>query len=197
MAPAATATRARRAPAPVRSAPRRAPLRVVESRRRPPARRRRGILLASFALVVGSLLAVAGAQAYLTQGQVRLARIQQQLTTEQARHRDLELKVAQLDDPSHVVAKAQQQGLTVPAQVTDLPLIAAGMNGTGAGAAGAANPDNTANPGNGTGPSSTRSTGTGTSGTNTSSASKTGNAGTTATTTPGTTSRTSTAGGTR
>jgi cell division protein FtsL len=74
-------------------------------------------------LVVGSLLAVAGAQAYLTQGQVRLARLQQQLTNEEARQRDLQLQVARLEDPSHVVGQAQQQGLSVPNQVTDLPLV--------------------------------------------------------------------------
>lgn len=123
MAPAATATRARRAPAPARAPQRRPPLRVVEPRRRPPAQRRRKALWLSLALAVGSLLAVAAAQAYLTQGQVRLARLQQQLTTEEAHHRDLELRVAQLEDPSHVVSQAQAQGLTVPVQVTDLPLV--------------------------------------------------------------------------
>jgi cell division protein FtsL len=81
-------------------------------------------MVVSLVLAVGSLLSVADAQAYLTQGQVRLARLQQQLTGEQARHRDLELQVADLEDPSQVVNKAQQQGLTVPAQVTDLPLVA-------------------------------------------------------------------------
>ncbi len=126
---AATAARLQRATAPAR-APTRRParavvLRAVETRRRPPAPRRRPVaMVVSLVLAVGSLLSVADAQAYLTQGQVRLARLQQQLTGEQARHRDLELQVADLEDPSQVVNKAQQQGLTVPAQVTDLPLVA-------------------------------------------------------------------------
>jgi cell division protein FtsL len=87
-------------------------------------------LVVSLVLSIGSLLVVAAAQAYLTQGQVRLARLQQQLSTEESRHRDLELQVAQLEDPSHVVSKAQQQGLSVPAQVTDLPLVSSGSSDT-------------------------------------------------------------------
>jgi hypothetical protein len=71
--------------------------------------------------VVGSLLAVAAAQAYLTEGQVRLNQLQGQLATQGDQHRNLELRVAQLENPSHVVTEAQQQGLTVPSQVTDLP----------------------------------------------------------------------------
>lgn len=80
-------------------------------------------MVLALVLVVGSLLLVAAAQAYLTQGQVRLAHLQQQLTNEEAQHRDLELQVARLEDPSQVVSRAQQQGLTVPAQVTDVPLV--------------------------------------------------------------------------
>jgi hypothetical protein len=73
------------------------------------------------ALVVGSLLMVVGASAYLTQGQVRLTRMQQQLTSELGRHHDLELRVAQLANPSSVVSQAQRHGLTAPTGVTDLP----------------------------------------------------------------------------
>ncbi|HZU80456.1 MAG TPA: hypothetical protein VE991_11120, partial [Acidimicrobiales bacterium] len=118
------ATRARRAPAtaPLRTAPRR-DLRVVKPASRRPRRASRRTLFAAVTLVVGSMLAVAGAQAYVTQGQVRLARLQQQLSNAQAHHRDLELQVAQLEDPASVVTKGQQQGLTVPAQVTDVPLV--------------------------------------------------------------------------
>ncbi|MHB8682396.1 MAG: hypothetical protein ACYDA2_09935 [Acidimicrobiales bacterium] len=141
MAPAATATRARRAPAtaPARQAPRRAPLRAVEPARRRTRRTRRGPLALSLTIAVGSLLSVAGAHAYLTQGQVHLARLQQQLSTAQAQNRDLELRVARLEDPQHVVTQAQQQGLTVPQQVTDLPLV-----GTGNTAAATAAPTKTA-----------------------------------------------------
>jgi cell division protein FtsL len=73
--------------------------------------------------VLASLLAVGGAHAYLTAGQVRLARLQQQLESAQTTERGLEVQVAQLEDPSRVVNQAQQQGLTVPSQVTDLPLV--------------------------------------------------------------------------
>jgi hypothetical protein len=66
---------------------------------------------------------VVAASAYLTQGQVRLTRMQQQLTAQLGRHRDLELRVAQLADPSNVVSQAQRHGLTAPSRVTDLPQV--------------------------------------------------------------------------
>ncbi len=77
----------------------------------------------SGAVVVGSLLAVAGAHAELTQGQVRLTTVQHQLDSEITHHRDLELRVAQLEDPAHIVQGAQQQGMVPPRQVTDLPPV--------------------------------------------------------------------------
>jgi hypothetical protein len=72
------------------------------------------------ALVVGSLLVVAAAQAYMTQEQVRLTQTESRLATQVGEHHDLELRVAQLSNPAHIVSAAQQQGLTVPNQVTDL-----------------------------------------------------------------------------
>jgi len=77
-------------------------------------------LVVAVALVVGSLLLVAGAQAYMTQQQVRLTQIETRLSTQVGEHHDLELRVAQLSNPAHIVSAAQQQGLTVPSQVTDL-----------------------------------------------------------------------------
>jgi hypothetical protein len=71
-------------------------------------------------LVLGSLLIVAGAQAYMTQEQVRLTQVQARLATQVGEHHDLELRVAQLSNPAHIVGAAQHQGLTVPTQVTDL-----------------------------------------------------------------------------
>lgn len=82
--------------------------------------------------LVGSMLVVGVAQAYLTQGQVRLARIEQQLNGAQARNHDLQLQVAQLENPARVIGKAQAQGLAAPSQVTALPLVGS----TGAGGAG-------------------------------------------------------------
>jgi hypothetical protein len=73
--------------------------------------------------VVGSLLFAAGAEAYMTQQQVRLSAIQARLAVQVGEHRNLELRVAQLSNPSHVVSAAQRQGLTVPSQVTDLPQV--------------------------------------------------------------------------
>jgi hypothetical protein len=122
MATTATSRRAA-APqhAPVAGAPR---LRVVG----PPRRQRRSwpirpTLLIAVVLVMGSLLFVAGAQAYLTQQSVRLGHVQTQLATQVGEHRTLEMRVAQLSNPSHVVRTAQQHGLIVPGQVTDLPLV--------------------------------------------------------------------------
>lgn len=124
MAAATAPARTRRAPAPARHpGPRRPPLRAVGPRRRRSRRTRRSPLVLALGTVLASLLAVGGAHAYLTAGQVRLARLQQQLESAQTTERGLEVQVAQLEDPSRVVNQAQQQGLTVPSQVTDLPLV--------------------------------------------------------------------------
>ena len=103
-------------------APGRPRLRVVgpSGRRRPPWPRRRVVVVAA-TLVVGSLLAVAGAQAWMTQEQVRLGAVQARLDTEVGQHRTLEYRLAQLSNPSQVVATAQQQGLTVPRSVEVVP----------------------------------------------------------------------------
>ncbi len=111
-----------RRPAP---ASRRAPLEVVDPRR-DRARARRGgrsARLLTCSLVVGSLLAVAGAQAYLTQGQVRLTRLQQSLQTQLAQERQLEIQVANLQNPTHIVSQAQNDGMVAPQQVGDLPQV--------------------------------------------------------------------------
>jgi hypothetical protein len=74
-------------------------------------------------LVLGSLLVVAGAQAYLTDQSVRLGAVQMRLAAASQEHSDLEWQVAQLSNPAHVVSTARRQGLTVPMQVTDLPQV--------------------------------------------------------------------------
>jgi hypothetical protein len=66
---------------------------------------------------------VVGASAYLTQGQVRLTRMQDQLTTELGRHLDLEAHVATFVGPSNVLSQAQRNGLDAPKSVTDLPQV--------------------------------------------------------------------------
>ncbi len=74
-------------------------------------------------IVLVSLLMVVAASAYLTQGEVRLTRMQQQLTSELGQHRNLLARAAQLSDPSTVVSRAERDGLTAPSKVTDLPLV--------------------------------------------------------------------------
>jgi cell division protein FtsL len=63
---------------------------------------------------------VVAASASMTQGQVRLTRLQTQLTAVLGRHHDLEQRVAKLSDPSGVVSQAQRHGLVAPTNVTDL-----------------------------------------------------------------------------
>jgi cell division protein FtsL len=125
MAPGAATLKARTSPAHGRR-PRRAPLRVVQEFSRPGRKRRNRtqlLGLAALALVLGSLLSVVAARAYLTQGQVRLARLQTQLDKQLGMHRDLELQVANLEKPANVLAQAQRQGLVVPNKVSDLPQV--------------------------------------------------------------------------
>lgn len=65
-------------------------------------------------LVFVSLFAVAVAQTLLVQRQIRLDGLDQQLTTEQARYRELRNQVAQMESPERVVAAAQQLGMVAP-----------------------------------------------------------------------------------
>jgi hypothetical protein len=74
-------------------------------------------------LIVASLLAVVGADAYLTQGQVRLTQLQQQLTSASGAHRDLEAQVARLVSPNTVISQAEHDGLSAPSSVTDIPEV--------------------------------------------------------------------------
>jgi len=124
MATAAAPARVRAEPGapqtPTQPAPRRA---TPTPARRTPARAPRRAVAFCFIVVVGSLLSVVAADAYLTQGQVRLTRMQQQLTADLGRHRDLELEVARSSDPSKVVGEAQGRGLVAPDHVTDLPQV--------------------------------------------------------------------------
>ena len=71
-------------------------------------------------IVLASLLMVVVASAYMTQGQVRLTRLQGQLTAVLGQHHDLELRMAKLSDPSTVVSQSQGHGLVAPSRVTDL-----------------------------------------------------------------------------
>ena len=107
------------------STDRRAPLRVVpsRSRRRTRVATRRLVNTVSISIVVAALLAVVVAQAFLANGQVKLSRLQNQLTLEQSAHRQAELAVAGLETPSRIVAAASGQGMMRPASVTELPYV--------------------------------------------------------------------------
>ncbi len=75
------------------------------------------------AIVMASLLVVVAASAYMTQGQVRLTRLQGQLTSVLGQHHDLEERVAHLSDPSTVVSQSEHHGLVAPSDVTDLTQV--------------------------------------------------------------------------
>lgn len=81
------------------------------------------LVLVAPALVIVSLLGVAGAQAVLTEGQARLNTLQAQVSAAQTRRFDLELQVAQEEQPSAVVAAARAHGMTVPPVVIDIPEV--------------------------------------------------------------------------
>ena len=123
-----TRSAALRAPAPRRradaDAPARPPLRVVRTAElTAQARRRRARLLLGVGLgiVAGLLLGMVAFQVVLTQGQVRLERLEEQATTQQDRYERLRLEVAQLESPERVVAAAQERlGMVPPASVTYL-----------------------------------------------------------------------------
>ncbi|MGA2036019.1 MAG: hypothetical protein ABSH04_00300 [Acidimicrobiales bacterium] len=125
MALAASQVRSRQSPGAGHLPPRRRPLKVLAGRRQRPHRTRNSIvmLVVAVAVAVGSLLAVVGAQAYLTQGQVRLTRLQEQLNTQLGQNGDLEMRLAQLEQPANVLSEAQKQGLVAPSNVTDLSQV--------------------------------------------------------------------------
>ncbi|HUC38459.1 MAG TPA: hypothetical protein VMR97_15205 [Acidimicrobiales bacterium] len=120
MAQARSEARAPQRAHPLPPRERRPSLQLLERRGRR-GRPRRLAAVSAAAVAVGSLLAVTGAHAYLTQGQARLSRLQDQLSSQLTKNRDLELRVAQLEQPSNVMSEAQKQGLVTPSSVTDLP----------------------------------------------------------------------------
>ncbi len=127
MAPPST-TAARRATAAPQQRPstRRPPLRVVQPERRRGTlrgRSRRSHVWLAATLVVGSLLVVVVGDTMVAQGQVRLAKIQLAIGSEQASQKAVQTEVAQLAAPARVVAQGIALGLTAPAQVVNLPEV--------------------------------------------------------------------------
>ncbi len=74
-------------------------------------------------MVVASLLAIVVAQAFLTNGQVRLSTLQHELALEQSAHRRAELAVAGLETPSRIVGAATSSLHMVHPNVTELPYV--------------------------------------------------------------------------
>ena len=112
---------------PVRGEGERAPLRVVAPRPRHRRRAGRRTALLALAIAVAAPLSVVGLYADMTTGQVRLTRLQQQLTAEQQRQNALELRVARLENPSTIVAEARVQGMVPASTVTEIPELPAGV----------------------------------------------------------------------
>ncbi len=78
----------------------------------------------SIALVAGSLLAVVTADDFVTQGQIRLSTIENQVASATATEKSEQVTVAQLAAPTRVVRMAEtQDGYIAPSQVFDLPEV--------------------------------------------------------------------------
>jgi hypothetical protein len=90
----------------------------------PVAPRRRLTTYLPALLIIGALLTVVVGQTLLTNGQVRMASVQQQLTTEQGVHRQALLQVTQLETPSRIVGAATGQlHMVHPTHVLQLPYV--------------------------------------------------------------------------
>jgi hypothetical protein len=105
---------------------RRAPLEVVAQRTR--RVRRRLAPLVSAAVVSGSLLLVVIGHAELAQGQVRLANLQTEITSAQLLHQREVLALAQLENPSRILAVAEGTlHMASPSQVRQLAHVPLGV----------------------------------------------------------------------
>lgn len=82
------------------------------------------------AFLVASLLAVGAARAYLVENQVRLARVETELSSAASRQHELELRVAELDKPSRIISSAEKDGMVQPSKVQDLPEVPLGYAGS-------------------------------------------------------------------
>jgi hypothetical protein len=75
-------------------------------------------------MVVMALLVVVGGQAMLADGQVRMARVDQQLQLAQSEHRQQVLDVTKKETPSRIVGAATAQlHMVHPSHVTQLPYV--------------------------------------------------------------------------
>jgi hypothetical protein len=97
----------------------RAPLRVVPARRSDRARRR-FVRFLPMAMVVVALLIVVAGQAMLASGQVRMARLDQQVQIARAEHRQQEVDLSKRETPARIGAA---KGLVHPSHVTQVPSV--------------------------------------------------------------------------
>jgi hypothetical protein len=75
-------------------------------------------------MVVVALLIVVGGQAMVANGQVRMARLDQQLQVAQSEHRQQVLDLTGLETPSRIVGAATSQlHMVRPSHVTQLPSV--------------------------------------------------------------------------
>lgn len=63
------------------------------------------------------------AHSMLAEGQVRLSAAQDQVSAEQAVHRQLLASVAKAENPAQIIAEAQHLNLVTPSSVTQLPAV--------------------------------------------------------------------------
>jgi hypothetical protein len=108
----------------------RRPLKVVPTRTRRGTRggrtaasRGRLLTIISVSMVVFALLAVVVGQAFLANGQVRLAGLQHELSLEQSTHRQAELADAKLETPPRIVSYATTQNHMIAATPIELPYV--------------------------------------------------------------------------
>ncbi len=74
-------------------------------------------------LLLGTLMSVVLAHSYLAEAQVRMTRVQSELSAAQAKHESEELKVSKMETPSRINAAAQQEHLSAPGQITQVPHV--------------------------------------------------------------------------
>lgn len=148
MATSASQARSRQSAYSGRPASSRRPLGVVAARRARPTGTRHWVVAIAAAVAVGSLLAVVGVRAYMTQGQVRLSRLQDEMSVQLDQNRSLQLRIAQLEQPGSVLSQAKRQGLVLPSHVIDVPEVSSSLSevSTSPGSAGGSPPEATSRP---------------------------------------------------
>ena len=123
MAATTVTPRARRAPHEVPAEPQRRRLHLVKPRARRSRRFASRLVFVGPVLVMSTLLSVVGAQALMTEGQVRLTTLEAQVSAAQTTRMALELQVAQEQQPQAVIAAARRLGLVEPGQISDIPAV--------------------------------------------------------------------------